>query len=167
MSRARVALAVAAGLLAFALSPVLATACTCVSDGSVDEAKTFRESRQRAALVFAGRVVDLQTTLETSYLGAPVAMNHTVATFAVYRLWKGPRVETVQVHFRWSAGSALCEYPFQADTDYLVFAYGLEPTASGCDYTRELADKEAGRIEARLGKPAWRRVTPFSPGVKP
>jgi hypothetical protein len=157
MSRAVIAVSAALVLLLISVSAGKVQACTCVSAEPFDEAKTFRESRRRAALVFAGRVLSLQTTHETSYLGAAVDMNHTVATFAVYRLWKGPKAERVKVHFRSSAQSALCEYPFEADTGYLVFAYGKEPTAAACDYTRRLVDKEAPPIDARLGTPAWER----------
>jgi hypothetical protein len=157
MKRARGDKLLVLGLLLISLSARRADACTCVSGDSADEAKAFHESRQRAAFVFVGRVVDLKTTHETSYLGAPVAMNHTVATFSVYRRWKGPAAERVQVHSRWSAQSALCEYRFEADKDYLVFAYGKEPTASACDYTRPIGDEEAATIETRLGTPAWKR----------
>jgi hypothetical protein len=85
-------------------------------------------------------------------------MNHTIATFRVQRRWKGPTGEQLLVHFRWNPDSALCEYQFEKDKAYLVFAYGHEPTASGCDYTRALTDGDAPGIEARLGKPAWERT---------
>ncbi len=136
----------------------IAEACTCVTGDPHDENKVFRESRQRAVLVFAGKVVALQTSEEGSYLGANVRMNHTVATFTAYRVWKGPKAETVQVHFRSSPQSALCEYPFVPDTEYLVFAYGDEPSASACDFTMPLADQKAASVEGRLGKASWKRA---------
>jgi hypothetical protein len=151
-----------AGAAALVLSTLAAAggtaeACTCVSATPFGTDEHLANSRARAALVFIGKVVDVQSREDDTYLGdrLPFKLKHSVATFSADRGWKGVRQERLQVHFYGGKDSALCDFAFERGKAYLVFAYGKTPIATTCDFTVELEDEEAARTIGRLGPPVW------------
>jgi hypothetical protein len=132
-------------------------ACTCVSATPFYSDQHFAESRARAVLIFAGRVVDIQVRDDDVYLGErlPFKLKHAVATFLPIRSWKGQPQSTIQVHSYSGKDSALCDYQFELGKVYLVFAYGDPPIASLCDFTMDVQEEESTRTQKRLGNPMW------------
>jgi hypothetical protein len=135
------ALASAAALLHVAAVP--AHACTCL------QSPPPAEALERAAAVFAGRVIAMERDGRERDLHAEYPVRFAVAT-----AWKG--VHEREVVVRTSVSTALCGYPFQVGEDYVVYADG-EPGAlrvSLCSRTvpeRHAADDRAALGEGRPG----------------
>lgn len=121
-------------------APAPAYACSCV------EGMPPRQALDRAAAVFAGTVLDVDTfalpLLDNSF--RPVRV-----TFEVNQVWKGEVAERAVI--RTAQDSAACGYNFAAGTAYLVYAYQSEDgLATGlCERTIELTN--AGEDLAVLG----------------
>jgi len=138
---ARVALALLLLLTTLLLAaPVPAYACSCV------EGTPPRQALDRAAAVFAGTVLDVNTfalpLLDNSL--QPVRV-----TFEVNQVWKGEVAGRAVI--RTAQDSAACGYDFAAGTAYLVYAYQSEDgLATGlCERTTEITN--AGEDLAVLG----------------
>ena len=96
------AIAVLAGV-SLAMRSEQALACSCEPPGPP------LEELERSAAVFSGELVSIDGVI------APIL------TFEVFRVWKGPVVETLVLTTR-SLGAGDCGYPFKAGREYIVYA---------------------------------------------
>ncbi len=130
-----------------ALAPGAALACSCGRD-AVPQEERVANARQRADVVFRGRVVGLRLRPVPPYSSSPF-----LATFEVAESFKGdvgPRVVLP------SGGDGTeCSPRFQAGHTYLVYAYASQGAlmTDACTRTRELGPRD----ELEL---AWLRMDP-------
>jgi hypothetical protein len=114
------------------VAPRRAFACSCPGHGNA-----LYES-PKADAVFVGRIIGG---------GWPFAWQQTI--FDVSTVWKGPETSTITI----SGVGSLCDFPFDANYEYLVYAYqdqnGLH--ASRCSRTMVTSFAQTNGEFARLG----------------
>jgi len=105
---------VLAVIVALALYPQIASACSCATQ------KTTEEAFVSATAVFSGRVIAIGGPSGCTISSA--APTH--VTFQVYEVWKGPEQSVIEITTELI--SASCGYEFAFGKSYLVYAYGEE-----------------------------------------
>ena len=109
-----VSLALLVGILWFLVSPETAHACKCAPPG------TPSEELEKAAAVFAGRVVSIQHSYDPN--ATPVSpRDHTTVGFRVSAVWKGAVHENMYITTPPTGGS--CGFTFAEGEEYIVYAY--------------------------------------------
>lgn len=119
-----------------------ARACSCESP------KSPAQELERAAAVFAGKVVEIMSHKQTAdpFLTIEVVFN-------VETIWKGAGDKTVSVFT--SAHSDNCGYRFKRGRTYLVYAYrhlGGQVSTSICSRTRRLKNAHEDLKELGTGR---------------
>jgi hypothetical protein len=100
----------------------------------------FDEQFAKATYVFAGRVLKIE----------PGGQNRLVAQFKILKAYKG--VTTNEMEVRTDQSSAACGYPFELQSEYLVYATGKEqPEVSLCSRSKILkqAKEDLDLLEKR------------------
>ena len=129
-------------IIIFSWFPLLADACSCAFP-------TFEEQMRMATSIFTGKVV--KTELETE--------GRTRVELKSINVWKGTTKETIIIYT--AENSAMCGYPFQEGTEYLVYATGeKELKVNLCSRTKSVvdADEDLDKLDAarRTGKASKR-----------
>ncbi|MBI4349637.1 MAG: hypothetical protein HY553_22570 [Elusimicrobia bacterium] len=139
----------AVALLSAILTARAASACSCRRPDPP------RQALDRAAAVFAGRVVAM-TEENPRRDGMMSSMDPFRIEFAVSRSWKGPRRKALAA--RTVRDGASCGYRFEPGKEYLVFAYtdGGELWVGLCSRTKPLADAKEDLAALGRGKPPRR-----------
>ena len=125
-----VSLALLVGILWFLGNPGPAHACKCAPPG------TPSEELERAAAVFAGRVVSIQHSYDPSAASVSPEDRTTVG-FRVSAVWKGAVHEHMYITTPPTGGS--CGFAFVEDEEYIVYAYDSAYDAGG--YTASICSR--------------------------
>jgi hypothetical protein len=149
----RVVILVALATASLFVTPATSEACTCIPSGPPCQAVWD------APLVFTGRVTEI-IPLSPESPGMPPHLGPKRIRFAITESFRGSDDKSVELHSR-GGGSGMCEYPFRAGHDYLVYAHNRGDaagwTTSICTRTRELRD--AGDDLAYLRLPSEQKGT--------
>ena len=154
----------AALALALACLPGVASACSCVPPGSVQE-ETDRSTR-----VFVGRVTHTEersAKMENGWLASAILWikglfgaspppdhqyyPHMLVTFEVIEWFKGQAAPDVELHTGMGGGD--CGYFFETGMTYVVYAHGIDGDlgASICSLTGPASDPRSGLSVLRNG----------------
>jgi hypothetical protein len=107
-----------------ALLPDCASACSCVPPPPPER------ELDRSSAVFSGEVIDIEKGPQVSNV-----------TFRVFKVWKGPERETLEVSTAREGSS--CDYRFSEGREYLVYADGKKMEVGSCGRTTPLSEASA------------------------
>lgn len=141
-------LALVLGCALVLVLPTPADACSC-SDGSPDLPTALRDARARAAAIFHGRVVSVES--RWSLLGLVGLHPGQEAHFEVLEVFKGTVGSRLVLPSGTGAGP--CEFAFVSGEEYLVYAYEYAGRleASLCSRTRRAAKGDSELDWLRTG----------------
>ncbi|QRN98687.1 hypothetical protein JRI60_06470 [Archangium violaceum] len=130
----RVAVLLVLGLLAW---PMGAWACSCSLELDVRDA--LETAREKAELIFRGRVDDIHEDFGEDYQGPYVGR----ATFTVLETFKGKAAPKRVL----SLSDNMCEYLFDKGVEYLVYASGSEKQGFGTSVCTRTQSARGASVE--------------------
>jgi len=136
-----------AAAIAFALpfAARIAGACSCVPP------KPPKQSLAAADAVFHGTVASIEP-LEAANATSTSPDGRLRVTFKVARVWKGDVTERFVMEGT-SPNVGMCDFPYAVGSDYIIYAYVRNGTATTglCTRSAELPDKKPNGDFAKLG----------------